>query len=60
MLPVTLELDGKPFWESIGQLLLRNIFHYWYHIGEAGAIRQQLGHQDLPQFVGDTSGYEFF
>jgi hypothetical protein len=38
--------------ESIGISLLRNIYHYWYHIGEAHAIRQVLGHPDLPVFVG--------
>ena len=49
------EVDGKRHPESIGALLLRNIFHYWFHTGEAHAIRQVLGHQDLPQFVGDIS-----
>jgi hypothetical protein len=38
--------------ESIGISLLRNIYHYWHHIGEAHAIRQILGHSDLPVFVG--------
>ena len=38
--------------ESIGTMLLRVIYHYWYHIGEALAVRQMLGHTDLPQFVG--------
>jgi hypothetical protein len=47
--------EGKPWRESIGTMLLRNIYHYWYHLGEAHAIRQILGHQDLPQFVGDMS-----
>ena len=36
-------------------MLLRNIYHYWFHMGEAHAIRQLLGHPDLPQFVGDMS-----
>ena len=36
-------------------MLQRNFYHYWFHIGEAHAIRQMLGHQDLPQFVGDMS-----
>jgi uncharacterized damage-inducible protein DinB len=36
-----------------GSLLLRVIYHYWYHIGEIMAIRQQLGHPNLPDFVGD-------
>jgi hypothetical protein len=26
---------------------------YWYHLGEALAICQMLGHTDLPDFVGD-------
>jgi len=47
--------EGKPLWETIGTNLLRNIDHTWYHIGEASAIRQMLGHTDLPQFVGDMS-----
>ena len=38
---------------TIGSLLLRTIYHYWYHTGENQALRQQLGHTDLPQFVGN-------
>ena len=41
--------------ENIGTMLLRCIHHYWFHIGEAHAVRQMLGHKDLPQFVGDMS-----
>jgi uncharacterized damage-inducible protein DinB len=51
-----LEAEGKQMREPIGTMLLRNIHHIWFHIGEAHAIRQQLGHPDLPQFVGDMSG----
>lgn len=36
-----------------GNLLLRTIYHYWYHTGENMAIRQQLGHKNLPVFVGN-------
>jgi hypothetical protein len=36
-------------------MLTRNIYHYWFHTGEAHAIRQMLGHGRLPQFVGDMS-----
>jgi len=50
-----LDWQGKPVRESTGTLVLRNIYHYWHHLGEAHAIRQMLGHQDLPQFVGDMS-----
>ena len=39
-----------------GSLLLRMIYHYWYHTGENAAIRQMLGHRDLPDFVGDIDG----
>jgi uncharacterized damage-inducible protein DinB len=45
--------EGKSRPESIGTMLLRNVYHYWYHTGEAHAIRDMLGHRDLPQFVGD-------
>ena len=47
--------DNKPRRESIGTMLLRNIYHYWYHTGEAHAIRDMLGHNSLPQFVGDMT-----
>ena len=51
--------EGKPIAESIGLTLLRNIYHYWFHLGEAHAMRQMLGHTDLPDFVGDTSWVEY-
>jgi hypothetical protein len=51
---------GKPRDESIGTTLMRNIFHYWYHLGEANAVRQILGHQDLPEYVGDMSKAFYF
>jgi len=41
--------------ESIGTMLMRNIYHYWYHIGESQAIRQVLGHKDLAEYVGDMT-----
>jgi uncharacterized damage-inducible protein DinB len=39
-----------------GSLLLRMIYHYWYHAGENMAIRQMLGHTNLPEFVGNIDG----
>jgi hypothetical protein len=45
--------DGKPLQRVFGNLLQRTIYHYWYHTGENLAIRQVLGHTDLPQFVGN-------
>jgi uncharacterized damage-inducible protein DinB len=43
---------GKPTARIYGNLLQRVIYHYWYHTGENMAIRQQLGHERMPQFVG--------
>lgn len=50
-----LDYKGVPRPENVGTMLYRNIYHYWFHTGEAHAIRQMLGHPDLPQFVGDMS-----
>jgi hypothetical protein len=50
-----LEWNGKRLQESIGTMLLRNLYHYWFHTGEAHAVRQLLGHTGLPDFVGDMS-----
>ncbi len=44
---------GRPGPYVFGSLLLRMIYHYWYHTGENLAIRQMLGHTALPEFVGD-------
>jgi len=47
--------EGQRLFEDVGTQLLRNTYHYWFHTGEAHAIRQMLGHKDLPEFVGDLS-----
>ena len=49
--------DGKPSPYFFGSLLQRVIYHYWYHIGENMGVRQNLGHKNLPQFVGDLDGH---
>jgi hypothetical protein len=49
-------LDGKPSDISIGSLLLRMNYHYWYHTGENAAIRQMLQHTNWPDFVGTIDG----
>jgi hypothetical protein len=48
--------NGKPSRYTFGSLIQRTIYHYWYHIGESTAIRQNLGHAGLPQFVGNLDG----
>lgn len=45
--------NGKPIAYTFGNLLQRVIYHYWYHTGENMAIRQMLGHDRLPVFVGN-------
>jgi hypothetical protein len=54
-----LERDGKPRPDNVGTMLLRNIYHYWFHIGEAHAVRQMLGHKNLPDFVGGMAQYPY-
>lgn len=41
---------------TVGTMLLRTAYHYWFHNGENQAFRQQLGHGNLPIFVGDIDG----
>ncbi len=38
--------------ETPGTKLHRTTYHYWFHLGESQAIRQMLGHEKLPDFVG--------
>jgi len=57
LLQTHFQRQGKPIQESIGNLLLRNIYNYRFHLGEAHAIRRMLGHRDLPQFVGECHGH---
>jgi hypothetical protein len=52
--------NGKPVAESVGTLLMRNIYHYWYHLGEVSSVRQMLGHKDLPEYVGDISKTPYY
>jgi len=53
ILQTTFARDGNSIGENIGTLLQRMLYHYWYHIGEAMAVRQLLGHSQLPEFVGN-------
>lgn len=52
MLSTHMIVRGKSHSESVGSMLRRMTYHYWYHLGESQAIRQLLGHPKLPQFVG--------
>ena len=46
-------LNGESVGQTIGSALRRVTYHYWYHIGEIQAIRQMLGHANLPEYFGD-------
>jgi hypothetical protein len=46
-------LSGPGPRRTIGSALQRVTYHYWFHTGEILAIRQVLGHQRLPEFVGN-------
>jgi hypothetical protein len=46
-------IDGEQIYLTFGTLMQRTIYHYWYHTGENMAIRQMLGHSNLPDFVGN-------
>ncbi len=52
-LQADLLLHGESIGQSLGSALRRITYHYWYHIGEIQAIRQMLGHTNLPEYVGD-------
>jgi hypothetical protein len=38
---------------NVGTFLLRNTYHYWFHLGEGLGARQAIGHIGLPDFVGN-------
>ncbi|MFA9406432.1 MAG: DinB family protein [Anaerolineales bacterium] len=44
--------------ENVGTRMQRTTYHYFFHTGEAHAVRQQLGHPDLPYFVGDMPDFD--
>lgn len=52
-LQADLLLNGKTVGQSRGSALRRITYHYWYHIGEIQAMRQMLGHVNLPEYVGN-------
>ena len=48
-----MDVKGKELSFNIGTMISRVIYHYWYHNGEMQALRQIMGHSDLPDFVSD-------
>ena len=49
---VDLPLNRKRSGQTQGSAIRRMTYHYWFHIGEILAIRQQLGEKGLPEYVG--------
>lgn len=52
MLVDHMQYKGQRLHQNTGTLLQRLIYHYWFHTGECLAVRQILGHSDLPEYVG--------
>jgi len=53
---VDLPFNGKRSGQSQGSAIRRMTYHYWFHIGEIQAIRQQLRDNPLPIYVGNIEG----
>ncbi|HET8522792.1 MAG TPA: DinB family protein, partial [Thermomicrobiales bacterium] len=53
MLLVPFTSNGRIDGETAGTRLQRTIYHYFYHTGEAQAVRQLLGHTGVGSFIGD-------
>ena len=50
-----LVVDGEPMESNMGTMLRRSTYHYWFHTGESNAIRQLVGHANVPEFVGEIA-----
>ena len=48
--PLPYDVRADP--PNAGTQLQYITYHYWSHIGEASAVRQMLGHPNLPEYVG--------
>ncbi|MFN8413527.1 MAG: DinB family protein [Anaerolineales bacterium] len=48
--------NGKALGQTRGTVLRRITYHYWFHLGEILSIRQMIGANNLPDFVGDIDG----
>lgn len=46
---------GEASMGNIGTMLRRQIWHYWYHLGEMQAIRSVMGHKNQPPYIGPMS-----
>jgi hypothetical protein len=53
LLLVPFTSNGRTDGETAGTRLQRTIYHYFYHTGEAQAVRQLLGHTGVGSFIGD-------
>lgn len=45
--------DGSDGGRIVGDLVQRVIYHTWFHLGQVVAVRRLLGHETVPQFVGN-------
>lgn len=46
---------SNPDADTLGTTVMRAALHTWYHLGEIAAVRQMMGHAEIP-FVGRMAG----
>ena len=46
-------LNGESVGQTRGSAMRRITYHYWFHLGEILAIRQMIGGNNLPEYVGN-------
>jgi hypothetical protein len=50
-----MEPAAEQWFENLGTCVMRNTYHYLFHAGEINAVRQLLGHPEIP-FIGLMRG----
>jgi hypothetical protein len=50
-----MEPAAEHWFENLGTCVMRNTYHYLFHAGEINAVRQLLGHPEIP-FIGLMRG----
>jgi DinB family protein len=50
-----MERAAEQWFENLGTCVMRNTYHYFFHAGEINAVRQLLGHPEIP-FIGLLRG----
>ncbi|WP_420645599.1 hypothetical protein [Candidatus Leptofilum sp.] len=51
---------GWVYPENLGSVLQRTNNHYFYHMGEAAAVRQLLDHTGYPEVMADEGAIDYY